>query len=189
MPPTVILIRHGEALHNASQNYEIHDPCLSELGVQQCKKLETQLREHCKVANDVDVIITSPMIRTIETTLLGLDWLIRCGVPLETDALWQGVSFSVSLPNISEDEGCSLMAALNAIFVVCLTIVLDRQVIATLYAASLCPFERSNPTLQPFPPRAPESIIELTLPQKTLPSPATRGRLRRSSHRCFQAST
>ncbi|GAB7354729.1 hypothetical protein MBLNU459_g5144t1 [Dothideomycetes sp. NU459] len=70
MPPTVILIRHGEALHNA------------------------QLREHLPIADEVEVIISSPMIRTVETTLIGLDWLIERGVPVKIDALWQGSEVS-----------------------------------------------------------------------------------------------
>lgn len=89
MPPTVILIRHGQALHNVNQEYDIPDPALTELGQQQCRKLEQHLRQHLPLADKVERIITSPMLRTLETTTLGLDWLIKRGVPVEAAALWQ----------------------------------------------------------------------------------------------------
>lgn len=90
MPPTIILIRHGEARHNSTQNYGIPDPELTELGQQQCRALEQHLRQHLPLADKIERIITSPMRRTLETTTLGLDWLIKRGVPVEADALWQG---------------------------------------------------------------------------------------------------
>ncbi|KAI5272220.1 hypothetical protein E4T47_04461 [Aureobasidium subglaciale] len=108
MPPTVILIRHGQALHNINhklslktpcltrpaQEWEIPDPELSELGQQQCRTLEQHLRQHLPLADKVERIITSPMRRTLETTTLGLDWLIKRGIPVEASALWQGKSIS-----------------------------------------------------------------------------------------------
>ncbi|CAC9889132.1 unnamed protein product, partial [Aureobasidium pullulans] len=98
MPSTVILIRHGQALHNVNhkcspsplRQYDIPDPELSDLGRQQCRALEQHLRQHLPLADKVERIITSPMHRTLETTVLGLDWLIKRGVPVEADALWQG---------------------------------------------------------------------------------------------------
>ncbi|KEQ91143.1 hypothetical protein AUEXF2481DRAFT_510828 [Aureobasidium subglaciale EXF-2481] len=89
MSPTVILIRHGQALHNINQEWEIPDPELSELGQQQCRTLEQHLRQHLPLADKVERIITSPMRRTLETTTLGLDWLIKRGIPVEASALWQ----------------------------------------------------------------------------------------------------
>jgi len=89
MAPTIILIRHGEAEHNATLNYDILDPPLTPLGRQQCKDLETHLRKDVPIADQVEAIITSPFTRTIETTLLGLDWLIQRGIKIEADALWQ----------------------------------------------------------------------------------------------------
>lgn len=90
MPPTVLLIRHGQARHNCTEEYDIPDPELTELGQQQCRALEQHLRQHLPLADKVECIITSPMRRTLETTTLGLDWLIKRGVPVEADALWQG---------------------------------------------------------------------------------------------------
>jgi len=94
MPPTLILIRHGEAEHNATLNYDLLDPPLTELGERQCRDLEVQLRKNLPLADEVEAIITSPLTRTVQTTLLGLDWLIKRGVKVETDALWQGSSNS-----------------------------------------------------------------------------------------------
>ena len=90
MAPTIILIRHGEAEHNATLNWDILDPPLTALGQHQCKDLEKHLKTNLPLADKVEVIITSPFTRTVETTLLGLDWLIKRGVKIETDALWQG---------------------------------------------------------------------------------------------------
>lgn len=89
MAPTVILIRHGEAEHNATLNYDIRDPPLTPLGRQQCKDLEAHLKKNVPLADQVEAIITSPFTRTIETTLIGLDWLIQRGIKIEGDALWQ----------------------------------------------------------------------------------------------------
>jgi len=91
MPPTVILIRHGEADHNATQNWDLLDPPLTKpLGEQQCVDLEEHLRNRVPLADKVEAIITSPLTRTVQTTLMSLDWLIKRGVKVETDALWQG---------------------------------------------------------------------------------------------------
>lgn len=111
MPPTLILIRHGEALHNVAHkckpwpnkhkktypnytalDYSIPDPELSKLGEQQCSALEQNLRDKLPLAIKVEVIVTSPMRRTLQTTSIGLDWLLKKGVPMELDPLWQGKS-------------------------------------------------------------------------------------------------
>lgn len=92
MPPTVILIRHGEAEHNATKNWSLSDPPLTKLGEDQCRQLEEYLRTKSELADQTNAIITSPFVRTVQTTLIGLDWLIKRGVKVETDALWQGIS-------------------------------------------------------------------------------------------------
>lgn len=80
-------------LTRPAQEYDIPDPELSELGQQQCRALEQHLRQHLPLADKIERIITSPMRRTLETTTLGLDWLIKRGVPVEADALWQGKGY------------------------------------------------------------------------------------------------
>jgi broad specificity phosphatase PhoE len=109
MPPTLILIRHAEALHNATnkflcphfeepevlirivQNWKLLDPELTDGGVQQCQDLERHLK-HIPLASRIEHIITSPMRRTLETTLISLKWLVDSGVPVSVDPMWQGPS-------------------------------------------------------------------------------------------------
>ncbi|PSK43781.1 hypothetical protein B9Z65_7295 [Elsinoe australis] len=89
MPPKIILIRHGEAEHNATRNWSIPDPPLTSLGEEQCKELHKHLQSNFPLANEIDTIITSPFTRTVQTTLIGLDYLIKKGIRIEPDALWQ----------------------------------------------------------------------------------------------------
>ncbi|KAI3322383.1 phosphoglycerate mutase-like protein [Xylariaceae sp. AK1471] len=88
MPPTLILIRHAQAEHNFTQNYSIHDPNLTYPGRQQCAELRKGLMED-PLAQQAELIITSPMRRTIQTALDTVDWLIEKGVKIEADADWQ----------------------------------------------------------------------------------------------------
>ncbi|KAK7747624.1 hypothetical protein SLS62_009035 [Diatrype stigma] len=88
MPPTIILIRHAQAEHNATQNWDIHDPDLSELGQNQCLELRKSLMEN-PLAQQAGLIVVSPMRRTVQTALRSLDWLIEKGVKIEADANWQ----------------------------------------------------------------------------------------------------
>ncbi|USW58066.1 Putative histidine phosphatase superfamily, clade-1 [Septoria linicola] len=89
MPPKLILIRHAEAEHNATCNWDLLDPPLTENGLEQCKTLQKHLQENCPLASKVERIISSPMHRTCQTTLTALSWLIESGVPVELDAMWQ----------------------------------------------------------------------------------------------------
>ncbi|PNS17884.1 hypothetical protein CAC42_7 [Sphaceloma murrayae] len=89
MPPTIILIRHGEAQHNATRDYNIPDPPLTAKGEEQCRHLHSQLLHAFPLAHEVEAIITSPFLRTLQTTTIGLDFLIKRGIKVEPDALWQ----------------------------------------------------------------------------------------------------
>ncbi|KAF7543814.1 hypothetical protein G7Z17_g10439 [Cylindrodendrum hubeiense] len=89
MTPTIVLIRHAQALHN---DYSIHDPPLSELGVEQCAALRKQLQSaFASEATDAGhvAVIVSPMRRTMQTAMLSLDWLIDRGIEFEANADWQ----------------------------------------------------------------------------------------------------
>ncbi|KAK7959584.1 phosphoglycerate mutase [Apiospora aurea] len=88
MAPTLILIRHAEALHNLTKDYQIHDPELTENGHAQVQELRVNLMNH-PVAQNAGLIVTSPMIRTMQTAMGALDWLIEKGVKIEADAGWQ----------------------------------------------------------------------------------------------------
>jgi broad specificity phosphatase PhoE len=102
MPPTVILIRHGEALHNAMNKFQsstkmlfvksnillqsqqmlltspdssyrqIRDPPLTPLGTSQCEALRTHLQSF-DLAQKVEFIVVSPMRRALQTMELSLD--------------------------------------------------------------------------------------------------------------------
>lgn len=104
MPPTLILIRHAQALHNATSDWvqhspqqqhsnpinttqSIHDPPLTDLGRQQSSELHSSL-EASDLAHKTDLIVVSPMRRTLETMTIGLDFLIKKGVPVLPDANW-----------------------------------------------------------------------------------------------------
>ena len=91
MPPTLLLIRHAQALHNATSDWSIHDPPLSKLGEEQSKELQESLK-NSQIANQVELIVVSPMRRTLQTASIGLEWLIKDkGIKVLTDAGWQGM--------------------------------------------------------------------------------------------------
>ncbi|KAL2127869.1 hypothetical protein VTI74DRAFT_10031 [Chaetomium olivicolor] len=89
MSPTIILVRHAQALHNVDKDYSLHDPELSELGRQQCAELKANLVPRIPKDLDVGLIIVSPMKRTIETALLAFGELIERGIPIVAHAGWQ----------------------------------------------------------------------------------------------------
>lgn len=91
MPPTLILIRHAQALHNVNQDYTIPDPPLSELGRSQCQELSQNLQAKlpADLESSIGLIVTSAMRRTCETTALSLGWLLDRGVPAVAHAGWQ----------------------------------------------------------------------------------------------------
>jgi len=73
---SVYLFRHAQAEHNISSRYHLHDPPLTKLGVLQAQHIE---KNHSDIVPDL--IICSPMRRTLQTTLLAFGTYIG-GVPL-----------------------------------------------------------------------------------------------------------
>ncbi|KKP06325.1 hypothetical protein THAR02_01570 [Trichoderma harzianum] len=59
------IVRHGQALHNVDRGYPHRDPPLTEVGSQQASNV-------CLPA-EPDLIIVSPMTRTIQTALIVFD--------------------------------------------------------------------------------------------------------------------
>ncbi|KAF2434988.1 PGAM-domain-containing protein [Tothia fuscella] len=88
MPPTLILIRHAEAYHNLTKNWELPDPALSPLGEKQCIDLREQLKRE-PLTKEIEVIVSSPFRRTLQTTVIGLSDVIGRGVGVEVDGSWQ----------------------------------------------------------------------------------------------------
>lgn len=82
--------------NSAAREHSIPDPELSQLGREQCKQLRESLSQQFGDVNDA-VAVVSPMRRTIETALLSLGWLAERGIPIQADALWQGMHFDCPL--------------------------------------------------------------------------------------------
>ncbi|MCJ1389736.1 hypothetical protein MMC18_002593 [Xylographa bjoerkii] len=69
--------------------YHIPDPPLSELGVSQCAALQNHLQQNLELAQRIELIVVSPMRRTLQTAQIALRWLITRGVPVLPSADWQ----------------------------------------------------------------------------------------------------
>jgi broad specificity phosphatase PhoE len=66
------------------------DPALTELGFgDQCKELAKFLQNDLPLAQKIDLIVISPMRRTLQTAQQGLGWLMERGVPVILRAEWQ----------------------------------------------------------------------------------------------------
>ncbi|KAE8343330.1 hypothetical protein BDV24DRAFT_161767 [Aspergillus arachidicola] len=63
MPPTVYVIRHAQGEHNVNDSHHLRDALLTETGKGQCKELQ----EKFPFLQDVEVILASPLRRTVQT--------------------------------------------------------------------------------------------------------------------------
>ncbi|KAL1960115.1 hypothetical protein VTO42DRAFT_287 [Malbranchea cinnamomea] len=74
MPPTLHCVRHAQGYHNLTPaNHVIHDPLLTPHGETQCKNLLANFPYH----DDVDLVVASPLRRTLYTALLAFEKPIR----------------------------------------------------------------------------------------------------------------
>jgi broad specificity phosphatase PhoE len=71
MPPLIYIVRHGEALHNAQRGYPHRDPPLTKAGVHTTTRIS--------LAVQPDLILISPMTRTIQTALNMFPFLAKKG--------------------------------------------------------------------------------------------------------------
>ncbi|KAL1976225.1 hypothetical protein VTN31DRAFT_2507 [Thermomyces dupontii] len=70
MAPIVHLVRHAQGYHNLStENHSLPDPDLTDLGKQQCADLQKNFPYH----SQVELVVASPIRRTIYTALLGFE--------------------------------------------------------------------------------------------------------------------
>ncbi|KAL9005682.1 MAG: hypothetical protein Q9188_001541 [Gyalolechia gomerana] len=77
MAPTLHLVRHAQAVHNLTRaNHSMLDPPLTPLGEQQCRDLCTKFPYH----SSIKLVITSPLRRTIQTSLLAFEPGISRGI-------------------------------------------------------------------------------------------------------------
>jgi broad specificity phosphatase PhoE len=75
MAPILHCVRHAQGFHNLDPRNEesLSDPPLTKRGRDQCARLAKDFPYH----DDIDLVISSPLRRTIETTLLGFGKLIQ----------------------------------------------------------------------------------------------------------------
>jgi len=73
----IYLFRHTQAEHNLSSRYHIHDPPLTKLGVLQAQHIE---KNHSDIMPDL--IVCSPLRRTVQTCLLAFGNRISGETPL-----------------------------------------------------------------------------------------------------------
>lgn len=67
MAPTIYLVRHAESDHNISKDFSHRDPPLTGLGMESASSLPGTFPHSGSVA----VILTSPLRRTLQTTIAG----------------------------------------------------------------------------------------------------------------------
>jgi broad specificity phosphatase PhoE len=103
MPPKLILIRHAQAQHNATSDWSIRDPPLTELGEQQSRELHESLKQS-EIGNQVELIVVSAQRRTLQTATIGLDWLIKKGIKGKTRPLHQSPSSAKNANQTSQSS-------------------------------------------------------------------------------------
>ena len=86
-PRVITLVRHGQAEHNATRDFLVHDPYLTPLGEVQCHELSKEFPSE----PPVDLLVSSPLKRTIQTTLFGFKKQVESGVKVEILAELQEV--------------------------------------------------------------------------------------------------
>ncbi|KAF5573223.1 histidine phosphatase superfamily clade-1 [Fusarium pseudoanthophilum] len=87
MPQIIHLVRHGQAVHNLGEaNNILPDTDLTPLGQEQARGL---ISKHPELAN-VDLIVSSPLRRTLQTSLLGFSAQLERGLQI------------VALPEVQE---------------------------------------------------------------------------------------
>lgn len=66
-PKLLTLVRHGEAQHNVGRRHHLPDTYLTDLGESQCR----ELCEHFPASPVIDLLVSSPLHRTLQTTQIG----------------------------------------------------------------------------------------------------------------------
>lgn len=62
------LVRHGQSANNALPTHKrVSDPALTKLGMTQADNLGQRFYEHVAAGNRIDLILTSPFLRTMQT--------------------------------------------------------------------------------------------------------------------------
>ena len=79
------------------QDYSLRDPPLSQLGIQQCQELQEHLQKNLDIAQKVELIVISPMRRTLQTAQLSLGWLLDQGISSQIRGEWQGMKVQLKV--------------------------------------------------------------------------------------------
>lgn len=69
---TIYLLRHAESAHNISKDFNHRDPGLTETGFSQASALTNTF----PALSSIGVILSSPLTRTIETTIAGFSTIL-----------------------------------------------------------------------------------------------------------------
>jgi broad specificity phosphatase PhoE len=72
MAPIIYLVRHAESTHNVSKDFSLRDPPLTDLGRTQASALVRNFPDPASIA----VVLTSPLTRTLETTLAAFGHIL-----------------------------------------------------------------------------------------------------------------
>ncbi|KAF5723839.1 phosphoglycerate mutase family [Fusarium mundagurra] len=72
MSHLIYLVRHAESEHNVSKDFSQRDPALTSLGLYQASALADAFPH----PQSIDIIFTSPLTRTLQTTLAGFSHII-----------------------------------------------------------------------------------------------------------------
>lgn len=105
MTSTIYLVRHAESAHSISKDFSHRDPPLTDLGRKQASALVQSLPKPASVA----MVFTSPLTRTLETTLAAF-----------SQSLWEmqaskGVPVSFSNPTYKNGGMSPAMPALTTL--------------------------------------------------------------------------
>ncbi|KAK5163893.1 uncharacterized protein LTR77_010287 [Saxophila tyrrhenica] len=74
MAPNVHCVRHAQGHHNLSvANHQMHDPLLTPYGEEQCRNL----RKTFPNIDKVDLVVASPLKRTVYTALLSFESVLK----------------------------------------------------------------------------------------------------------------
>ncbi|KAH0614634.1 uncharacterized protein H6S33_000270 [Morchella sextelata] len=89
MAPTLVtLVRHGQAAHNVDFQHHLHDTYLTPLGESQCQSLPSRF----PAEPPVTLLVSSPLKRTLQTTLIGFAPQVQSGVKIEVVPEFQEAS-------------------------------------------------------------------------------------------------
>ena len=99
MSSRVHLVRHAESVHNVTKDFSTLDPSLTNVGIEQARQLISNFTD----ASTIAVIITSPLKRAVQTTLLGFSHVLdKRNYPSDTNHGVDGGAKLIVDPDLQE---------------------------------------------------------------------------------------